>query len=493
MNIDRKQNIKNKNELISILNEYSIPHQNWGKIGNGTKSVNSLWKEISEKESSLVKTKNNKLVRMSESVWISVFNSNGRELHEKKQSKNGKTLKIRNSDHPLSEKKTPKEKTDNAIIRGIYEELNLTRGDYTLHRFRDRENVTQNSRSYPGLQAQYSKIYGEVTIKPNVFKRKQHLKQDEFVTTNKSGGKTIHWAWEKPRSTIKKIPQSFKALDIGLQTNKIPGQSINESNKMWEDFMKQISKNNTSQKMKVLDNTKPVLFIVLGPMGSGKTYIINKLDRFVNQKLKLSKYIANNIVETSFPYKTGIKSILKSVNSNLSFNNYKTSITNQMRGNGSKIYKTVKRKGQLSQVKKTNIINSIRRKENILVESNGRLTSNIYELLETGISNDLKNNNYSLYFFNVFASKSVSYNRGIQREYKAYQNQNIMRLMPQKYKYNKNYNNSLDQIQIKMKEYNNKNSLLKELVKGVYYFDTTSSSRTEKSHERISNLNRFKV
>ena len=212
--------IETQEDLIKTLNQYGVKYSKW--VGNKTsKTLQHLWKEIKSKDSALFENNGN-LVRVSESVWLTVYQnaSKNKVLRERKHKKNGVVIKERGPNHPLTEKKSPIESVSEAIERGILEELGVNRNKFTVQQKKHVESVEMNSLSYPGLKAQYKKMYGSITFKKNVLNK--NITKDKFETINKHNKKTILWEWiNNPRNTVTRFKPNPVSLPIVLRA--LPG------------------------------------------------------------------------------------------------------------------------------------------------------------------------------------------------------------------------------------------------------------------------------
>ena len=444
----------NINQLKLLLNTYNINYANWGKNGQ-TKSINNLFKELQTGDS-ILNVEEGNLIRKSTSLWIDVFRNEtlSHVLHEKKQFLLNGKVKLRNENHPVTEKQMRNEGIMDTLQRGLNEELGLTRSMYKIKQNTHTQINKTNSKSYPGLKAVYKKHFKKIILLPN--KMPEMFKQNNFITQN-SNGKKILWKWDIVRTKRKaNRPKISEIVTKKENYEKVKKRLIKEYNYIHPN-------------LKMLNNEKPKLIIILGPMGSGKSSIEHQT-RF---GLSFKNYIINNVVESLNVFKDEISTLLKNIKNIKSINVWKTEISNLLRNKSSKIYSDIRKQTGVSKFKETYIINSILKRENIMIESTGNYTSNIYTFFEKkDTQNLLFNNNYDVYFFNVYADKDVSFSRGITREFKQYRSGSVPRLTPKYTKYNKAYDDVLLTINAKMKEYIS-NSKYNELIKQIFFINTT--------------------
>lgn len=450
--------MNNVENLKVLLTKHNINFSQWGK--NGTKSVSKLFNELQTGDSKLIES-NGTLLRESSSVWLNVSRNNIplKVLREKRQLRNGKVIKVRSNEHPVTEKIMNGETIRNAVIRGLKEELNLNRNMYVIQNPSHTEQKIQNSVSYPGLKARYTKYYRWIVLKSK--KMPSYMKNEEFTTINHNN-KHIVWRWNNKHNYIlKRKTPTLRPISNNSQMKKTRQNVLQSYTQIHPE-------------MKILNNEKPILFIVLGPMGAGKSSF--------NYKKKFGKnftnFIINNVVEKLPLYKQRINELLPKRNIT-TVEEWKTLITNKMRENASKIYKNVRKYSGISEIKEVQILNSIEKRENIMIESTGNITSNIYEKFENILYYPLLDNNYQVYFVNVFSTKDIAYSRALQREFKSFQQGQSVRLLPPFSAYSKSYNITEKHIQEKMMYYL-KTPKYNSLIKNIFYLDTSDKLKITK-------------
>src|SRR5574343_197808 len=142
--------IKSIEDLKSLLDEYGINSDNWGKSA-GSKHINSLYNEIKNKECT-IEIVNGLPMRNVEVATVDVTYK-GRKLKEDyQQFTDGRTRK-RYNQSSCSEKMHLGEMHLDAAIRCLREELGIEDIKASqLRNYRKEEVGPKDSMSYPGLQ-----------------------------------------------------------------------------------------------------------------------------------------------------------------------------------------------------------------------------------------------------------------------------------------------------------------------------------------------------
>lgn len=181
--------VNNINELISKLNEYSIPINEWGT--KNAKTVQHLLNEIKDKECSIV-DEDGKLVRYIEFVGVKVYyddeDGNKWYLKEFEQIfKDGRTRR-RSMKSSVSEKMKSGEDPLESAVRGVAEELGIT---VQKEQLQDGKDISFNgdSASYPGLQTKYKGYQFTMSL------TKEQYNPEGYV--EKQSDKSTYFKWMK--------------------------------------------------------------------------------------------------------------------------------------------------------------------------------------------------------------------------------------------------------------------------------------------------------
>lgn len=180
-------NVKTKAELRFLLESYGINPKTW----NTGKTLGHLFKEIKDGETNLEEDENKNLIRKVSCVSadiIYVEQKTGRifQLIEEKQIFAGGMIRRRKLKNSLAEKIKLGESIEQAIQRGLREELGI-KGNLEI-KFQETRKETEMSRSYPGLMAEYTLHIFTVTLHKDQY-------QAEGYTESRSGIET-YFIWK---------------------------------------------------------------------------------------------------------------------------------------------------------------------------------------------------------------------------------------------------------------------------------------------------------
>lgn len=181
---------ENKIDLLEKrLKDAGINIELWGK---GTaKTLDYLEKEIEAGETELIFGKNGELLRKvvvtgADVLYTSPEGKKYRLREDKQVFKDGRE-RHRDLGRAVSEKMKSNEDPEQAIVRGIQEELGITGPIKAVATGTEIENI--DSPSYPGLSSQYTTHEFEVNLS------KEQFKLDGYVEVQ--AGLTTYFVWEE--------------------------------------------------------------------------------------------------------------------------------------------------------------------------------------------------------------------------------------------------------------------------------------------------------
>jgi hypothetical protein len=141
--VDRPHSV---DELSALLRAANVDVSAWGS--GKAKSVALLLEELRHGDSTLLRTSEGALLRVVEYVKVELM-LRGRVLVETHQDMNGS---LRERFILLSEKMKPREEWRPAVVRGIFEELELDEATFTIDEASaSAETVTKSAVSYPDV------------------------------------------------------------------------------------------------------------------------------------------------------------------------------------------------------------------------------------------------------------------------------------------------------------------------------------------------------
>jgi 8-oxo-dGTP pyrophosphatase MutT (NUDIX family) len=174
-------------ELSSYLKSHGINPDNWG-VG-GTRTIKHLLNELQSSECRLEEI-NGRLIRHVIGVGINVFYKDGEtilRLDEDRQVFTTGQQRRRNIITSLGEKMYPDEKPEDAAVRALKEELQLSDYSFGVPQIEDRAPTP--SKAYPGLITRHLVYLFDVLLKSEDYKPcgYQEVQPD----------KTTHFVWQK--------------------------------------------------------------------------------------------------------------------------------------------------------------------------------------------------------------------------------------------------------------------------------------------------------
>jgi len=194
-------------DLVQLLETYNVDMTKWGT--ETFKTINDLFNELNN-DDCYMSIEHDKLVRYVSVVYILIVKGDY-VLMEKEQTLCAGRKRIRNL--PLAEKIIPPESLDNAIVRGIHEELLYIGNPYDIasvhqsafevkiNNLADEDNIKcteeiMESKSYPNLLCKYKKyvVECEVNTLPSSEFTSFEIRNDKYLITN--------WHWVKINDAI---------------------------------------------------------------------------------------------------------------------------------------------------------------------------------------------------------------------------------------------------------------------------------------------------
>lgn len=174
--------------LEELLNSYEIDTSNWG-TGNA-KTIEHLLSEMINNEATLVISEDGKLLKKTEVARASVYYNNidngklYRLVEDRQIFKDGRERRRNSKSRAVFEKMQPNEIPEQAMLRGIREELGVL-GDITLTYIKTGEYYG-DSISYPGLQSEkilytFEAIFSKEQFNPDGYIEVQPDKTTYFV------------------------------------------------------------------------------------------------------------------------------------------------------------------------------------------------------------------------------------------------------------------------------------------------------------------------
>lgn len=191
-NFEKSAEIQNNQELDVLkqkLEGAGIDVDEWGK--GQAKTLEHLQKEIECGETILVKGEQCELLRKvvvggADIFYTSPEGKKYRLKEDRQIFKDGRERR-RGLNHAVSEKMKDDENPNEAMVRGIKEELGLE-GEVTLRELGS-DTKTLSSPSYPGLQSQYVTHKFEVILNDSQFKPEGYIEEQK--------DKSTYFVWEE--------------------------------------------------------------------------------------------------------------------------------------------------------------------------------------------------------------------------------------------------------------------------------------------------------
>lgn len=178
-----------EDSLRTFLNEHHIDTTLWGQ--GGMKTVGHLLKEIEEGDSVLTVDGSGNLLRHTSVTTAQVYYEN--EVHEKMHLVEDRQVftdgreRKREMKESVAEKMKADEDPEKAIARGISEELGIS-GAFSVEKLNSTEE-TMESKSYPGLTAQFIRHNFQILL------QKEQFKPEGYTEVQKD--KTTYFVWQK--------------------------------------------------------------------------------------------------------------------------------------------------------------------------------------------------------------------------------------------------------------------------------------------------------
>jgi hypothetical protein len=189
MNFERLEKNKNLEDLKNFLLDGGIDFSDWGT--GRAKTIENLFQEIKNNDIQLFKNEKGEVVRKYSVVCLSVYfiDKNNTKLHlkEERQVFDDGRERVRGFKDSVSEKKKNGELSQDAISRGLKEELGIDKF-LSLRKISEEENE-DSSISYPGLLSQRKKESFDVFLYEDTFSPDGYKEDQENLTT--------YFSWEK--------------------------------------------------------------------------------------------------------------------------------------------------------------------------------------------------------------------------------------------------------------------------------------------------------
>ena len=175
--------------VLKQLENAKIDVSQWG-IG-GAKTIKHLLKEIENGETILVTDEVGELLRKVVMGGVIVYytSSDGKKyrLKEEKQIFKDGRERRRSLEQSVLEKMKPNEDPEEAMIRGMREELGI-KGEIALTKI-DMNEKSEMSTSYPGLLTQFTRHIFEATLNDEQFRPEGYIEEQP--------DKSTHFVWEE--------------------------------------------------------------------------------------------------------------------------------------------------------------------------------------------------------------------------------------------------------------------------------------------------------
>ncbi|MDO8507472.1 MAG: hypothetical protein Q7S53_02795 [bacterium] len=171
-------------EIRETLLNHGVDITQWGK--GCSKSLENLVDEVRDGEAELAVDHNGEISRISNIVKADILYNDAAtgkkfKLVEDKQVFNDGRERERHIDTSIGEKMKPKESAQEALERGIEEELGIS--SLTDIKSKEDKIVERESKSYPGLLTKYIFHIFEATISQQDFKPEGYVEKGKNLTT----------------------------------------------------------------------------------------------------------------------------------------------------------------------------------------------------------------------------------------------------------------------------------------------------------------------
>lgn len=178
---------ENKNDPLAVLNtklqSAGIDTSTWGT--GSTKTLEHLAKEIADGETTLLVNENGELRRVVVvgTALVQYNSPDGKTyiLREEKQVFKDGRERRRNMEQSVFEKMKPDENPEEAMVRGVQEELGITTPVHLTEVGTDEQNIS--SPSYPGLISQYIKHHFKTTLNDDQYKPEGYIEEQSDKST----------------------------------------------------------------------------------------------------------------------------------------------------------------------------------------------------------------------------------------------------------------------------------------------------------------------
>lgn len=229
---EKLASIESKGELEHILRQYGVDTTMW-RTRLGVKTVTHLWKEVFDRECTLVfrkKCGKVRLVRMVNRVYLNIFcRHQGKLLYvrETKQvfADGGRRYRTALSRPSVGEKIKPDESLSEAFIRAMKEELSLS-GGYVVASRKKVSVKEKKSKSYPGLASHLTTYSFYVELSPKQY-RKQYLEK-QLDKTTLFGWRVVSrqlrfvHQYQKARKAFQRRKQYVRKQSVGMKRKVCP-------------------------------------------------------------------------------------------------------------------------------------------------------------------------------------------------------------------------------------------------------------------------------
>lgn len=173
-----------RQKLLQRLDEHKVPHKDWGQ--GETKTLDDLLTEIRTGECILVDYFDGRFLRFASVVMVTIyFKQDGKTLklvEDRQVFKNGQ-VRRRSIGTSLSEKVSPNESLEQAMIRGFKEELGITEHLHLVQKETTLDKLV-TSVSYPGLHCMYSfTTFEDILLPPHLFKADGYVEEQQDKKT----------------------------------------------------------------------------------------------------------------------------------------------------------------------------------------------------------------------------------------------------------------------------------------------------------------------
>tara|TARA_B100001971_G_C17884495_1_gene379797 strand:- start:16 stop:612 length:597 start_codon:yes stop_codon:yes gene_type:complete len=176
-----------KQKIIDILKKHDVSLEGWGK--GSAKTIEHLVREVADGETVLEEDGSGELMRVVSIVYVDIYyadknTGNRLKLVEEKQVfKDGRERTRKSLGGSIAEKLKVEESPDaKTVNRAICEELGVNCEE--MHSIgKGKEEVIQDSPSYPGLKMKAIKYFFEVELGEDQYKPEGYVEQQQDKDT----------------------------------------------------------------------------------------------------------------------------------------------------------------------------------------------------------------------------------------------------------------------------------------------------------------------